>query len=437
MSMWPLKNGLVARMDFHTKWQHNNVKIRASTVLLVAAVAAGIFAAAGCGDDDEPRPSPTPPATSTGPAGETPAATATPAATPLPTVSPESLKLLAVEVATGRNVPLGVGFGRGSAWSRDSSLVAVAGAGLAIGTTQGTPFVQLVNDECFDVEWSPVANYVAAACGERVVAFDASGKLLMQQPVARTAWSGTLPIVHWSPDGQTVAFGPVGGVVMLTRLDGALSQVGGSYTDMEWLPDGRLVSIALPSYQAAATFRIHNPEKGYSPVAEFVTPSRAYNAGIDSSGSYVAYGVYGGTAKPDSRILPSSVHVVRVADGQEVASFADAYLSEYNSPSFTSNGEELLVAMDVCGPGWSIDVGRLDGTTTRVASGGSMAMKFSPDGKQVAFTSGTTLWVVPGDGSTAPRQLAEDVHGPAGFEWSPDSRWITMPPFFGGFGQCP
>jgi hypothetical protein len=55
----------------------------------------------------------------------------------------------------------------------------------------------------------------------------------------------------------------------------------------------------------------------------------------------------------------------------------------------------------------------------------------------VGFTRGTELWVVGVDGSTPARRLAEGVHGPAGFEWSPDSTSISYQPFFGGYDQCP
>jgi hypothetical protein len=138
------------------------------------------------------------------------------------------------------------------------------------------------------------------------------------------------------------------------------------------------------------------------------------------------------------RILPSTFSVVRIGDSRVVATFEGAYASNYNRASFTPDGGTVAMVFDLCRPEtWTLDAGRIDGTRTTLAEGGSMAAKFSPDGQWLGFTRGVELWAVPSDGSAPARRLADEVHGPAGFEWSPDSRWITAVPYFGGFGQCP
>jgi Tol biopolymer transport system component len=132
--------------------------------------------------------------------------------------------------------------------------------------------------------------------------------------------------------------------------------------------------------------------------------------------------------------------VIGLPSGQEVRTFSGyaSYLAAGNGPTaFSPNGGSVLMQTDFCKPPtWSLDVAGVDGSVRTIAQGSFMVTKFSPDGSLVAYTSGTQLWVVASDGSSAPRRLATGVHGPAGFEWSPDSRWISVPPFFGGFDQC-
>lgn len=203
----------------------------------------------------------------------------------------------------------------------------------------------------------------------------------------------------------------------------------------QWLPDGRLLTFEQPTYRDAATIRVHDPAKDYAVVTTAVTRAGAQGLGIDREGNYAAFGVYGPPAASGlPRILPSNVVVVRIADGQEVATFP-AYPG-YETIDFSPDGRSVLMQTDLCGPGWSLAVGALDGSIRAITRGSFMVTKFSPDGSQVGFTRGTELWVVANDGNTPARRLAEGVHGPAGFEWSPDGKWITVPPYFGGFDQC-
>lgn len=395
-----------------------------------------VLALAGCSGKDE---SPAPPATASTAAtlSPTPPSTSTPAPTPLPTVSATTLGLRAVEVSTGRNVTLPVEFGRASAWSRDSSLVAVAGAGLAVGRTDGTPFRNFWPADCYGVEWAPNADTVGAICKDVAAIFDASGRVVASVPVSNASFSSKLPLVAWSPDGKLLAYGPIDGAIRFLVASGQPpAEIKGAFTVFQWLTDGRLVSFEQPYYQSPAVVRLHAAAAPFGATAEFTTPAEAYGVGVDPRTGLLAYALLG-SQRPASRVLESMVYLVRLDPLQAVATFENAYLAEYTSgPSFGLGGR--LAAMgNFCEPAsWSVDALSPDGTRSLVASGGAMRIKFSPDGRWVAFTRGITLWVVAADGSSAPRQLADEVHGPAEFWWSPDSRWISVPPFFGGFDQC-
>lgn len=104
---------------------------------------------------------------------------------------------------------------------------------------------------------------------------------------------------------------------------------------------------------------------------------------------------------------------------------------------FAPDGREVLVQTDVCQPQWGLAAAHRDGTLTQLVQGADPRVAvYSPDGKLVAYTTALELWVVPADGSAAPLRLATQVHGPAGFAWSPDGARIVFWPFSGGFGAC-
>lgn len=405
-------------------------------ILCWLALAAAV-ALSACSDKDAP-PATAAPESATSTVPPTAESTATPLPTPLPTVPASTLGLRAVEVATGRNVTLPVEFGRASAWSRDSTYVAVAGAGLAVGRTDGTPFRNFWPSACFGVEWSPTADVVGAICRDAAVMFDASGRLMVSVPVSNASFSSKQPSVAWSPDGKLLAYGPVDGAIRFLVASGQPpSELKGTFTGFQWMTDGRLVSFEQPYYQYPAVVRLYAAAPGFNVIAEFTTPAEAYGVGVDPRTGLLTYALYGPRIG-SRRVLSSTVYTVRLADGQAVATYDNAYLAEYASgPSFGLDGH-LAAMSNFCEPtSWSIDILARDGTRATVDRGGAMRIKFSPDGRWVAFTRGVTLWVVVSDGSSAARQIADDVHGPAEFWWSPDSKWISVPPYFGGFDQCP
>lgn len=385
-----------------------------------------VLALAGCSGKEE---SPAPPATASTAAtlSPTPPSTSTPAPTPLPTVPATTLGLRAVEVSTGRNVTLPVEFGRASAWSRDSSLVAVAGAGLAVGRTDGTPFRLFWPSDCYDVEWSPTADLVGVICKDVVGIFDAAGNAVMRVPVSSASFLAKQPSVGWSFDGQLLAYGPVSGSLPILRL-GASHQpldVTGSFTGFQWLADGRLATFEQPDYRDPCIIRIFDPG-GTVAAVTYTTPDAAAGVALNPAGNLASFSV------PGSGL---TFAIVSITDGNQLVSLPGA-VSNYNGASFSRDGGRALMGSGFCTPDWLLESVGTDGSRLPLSKGSFMAAKFSPDGSQVAFTRGITLWVVAADGSSAPRQLADEVHGPAGFEWSPDSRWISVPPFFGGFDQC-
>lgn len=405
--------------------------------LSIIPLAAALLALSACSGRDDSKPHATTATTTATVATSTAAPTSPSSPTPLPTVPTPTLGLRVVEVASGRNITLPVEFGRASAWSRDSSFVAVAGAGLAVGRTDGTPFRSFWPTECYGVEWSPSADLVGAICKDAVVILGASGEVVVTAPVSNSSFSSKQPLVAWSPDGALLAYGPIDGRIRFLAVAGQPPpELDGTSTGFQWMADGRLVSFEQPYYQSPAVARLHDPGAAFRIAAEFTSPAGAYGTGVDARTGLLAYALYG-SQLPGSRVLESTTFLVNLVDGRNIATFENAYLAEYNSgPSFGLGGRLAAMANFCDPPSWTVDALYPDGTRSAIARGGAMRIEFSPDGKWLAFTRGITLWVAAVDGSVAPRQVADDVHGPAEFSWSPDSRWISIPPFFGGFDQC-
>ena len=107
----------------------------------------------------------------------------------------------------------------------------------------------------------------------------------------------------------------------------------------------------------------------------------------------------------------------------------------YSGPDWSPNGRKIAFTHVHKG---AVYVIRPDGSGRRALasmkwSGRTWRVKWSPDGRLIAFVSDDHLWVMNADG-TQPRKLAEgrvDNRGTrsADFAWSPDSRQIA-------FTQC-
>src|SRR5438445_7883429 len=107
------------------------------------------------------------------------------------------------------------------------------------------------------------------------------------------------------------------------------------------------------------------------------------------------------------------------------------------APAWSPDGSSIAVGRIVCEPGTEMPycggapgfletVQVADGSSKRlvsVASGLSMPL-WSPDGRRIAYTDDTGLYVVGADGSGALRLVEPEAGGPPGSlsraQWSPD-----------------
>lgn len=396
---------------------------------VVALASAVLLLSTACSGSDGGKPTPTP---SPGPAQPS-ATVSTPTATveviPTPVPGPA---FRAVAVAVDGSVPSRLGVGANASWAPDSSQVALASRDEGIVLVElrtGTRRI-IRPGPCQWVDWAPDGMRLAVNCAGRVQILEPGGREL-----SRYEGSGTLH--GWSPDGQRFAF--TDWRAPLTIYDG--SSWTGLDTDtfwFRWLDDGGIAVVSQPDEKRPATIRVLGAGPGYPITVERLTRAGAMprSVSVSPDGKTAAYGI----ANPNAGTgvhLDGTVVLLDLGTGEELAAVAASAPDYPSLPlEFAPDGSNVLVQTDVCRE-WNLAVLGLDGTLRQIAGpGGFYVVEYSPDGSLVAFTRGTELWVVPSDGKSPPRQLATGIHGPAGFEWSPDGKWLAVPDFFGGFGAC-
>jgi hypothetical protein len=208
---------------------------------------------------------------------------------------------------------------------------------------------------------------------------------------------GIISSPAWSPDGRTLAFWRVpepgtapAGLYVIDRTGGEPRLLYGSdlpIQDISWSPDGgRIAFVAL--------------EPAAGGLLE-LAPRAAYTVAADGS---------------DLREIPLGGIVQDLAWSPDGSALA---VTELASPGGDRLGEDIyLVDLET-------------GTETRLTDdGGSSEPAWSPDGRQIAFTSsGQTrlrgLFVMNADGTGRERLTFPD--GADGSPtWSPDGRWIAV-----------
>ena len=189
----------------------------------------------------------------------------------------------------------------------------------------------------------------------------------------------------WSPDGRVIAttssqFGAAD-VVVVPAAGGdvrRVTSVPGAAIPVGWFPDGDRLAV-LVTQDGSYSARVFSLSTGAD--QPLIPGETRLHLGTPSpDGAHIAY-----------LVIEGSRSTLWLADGDG------------------RNGQAL--------------------TTEGFESPTGNIIQWSPDSRQVAFTSrrtGTTdVWAVATDGS-APRQLTRDVRNDFGEGWSPDGRWVSF-----------
>ena len=388
-----------------------------------AALGAAVFLTfTACSDDDAARPTPV---------AETPALPPTATASPSQLAEPTAAtgpKMRAVNIEDGRDLSLPV-LGASSAWSPDSKRLAVANReeGLVLVDVSAATRTVVRAGPCRWVEWSS-AGELAAECGDRIYILDPTGRVVSD-------YGGKADYHAWAKAGGRLAFASWMGPIFL--YDGS-SWVGFDCACLwiGWLNQGGIAMVSQPDPKSEALVRVLDTAPGYPILTELKTRVGANSVSVSPDGTRVSYAIVDLPPQPRGTFA-ATVYLVNLLTGAESSFRANPQMYPNAPLEFSPDSTAVLVQTGVCEPGkWKMALARSDGVLETLAGGTFGVVKFSPDGKRIGFTRGTELWVLEFATGAQPKRLAEGIHGPAGFVWSPDSKWMAAPSFFGGFGAC-
>ena len=291
---------------------------------------------------------------------------------------------------------------------------------------------------------APAAGDAAGAAVSAASSF-AADAISAAELVDLTAAVGGSQPPKWSPDGSRITFVSGGGLGSVSTEDGAfeiltedlsLSGVGTlGAPQPNWSPDGRW--IAYTSDKSGA------PDIWLWSAVE----GDGMRAGVDVQLTRLSARANGLAWSPDGTRIAFSgdrfgnmdIWTVSVPDGK-VSRLTDDPLYE-GYPSWTPDGSRLLyVRMDDRWVDHDVIEVDPDGKNPRTvvqdrgffdyrAGRAFASARVSPDGETVLFRSQSSgwlnFWVVPRDGSGAPRQIAASDYDQSDARWSPDGSWIS------------
>jgi hypothetical protein len=250
------------------------------------------------------------------------------------------------------------------------------------------------------------------------------------QPVALNA----RPLA-WSPDGKRLLVQVEGAGPAVLLLDQAVPRLytlpvglGTGYTG--WLSDTRLLAIQTAGTLPPPTAQIVDIS-GASPI---VTPFPAIvgmtNLSFSPDGSRVAV----------AELAPPGVAVYEAAGMRRLASFPGTTVGDtpnVGSTRWSSDSQRILLTAGHCTARERTVMGDIaSGKLTDVLQFGAYSVALSPDSRLLAYTAGKQIFVMPVDGSSAPREVFSHVWGPAPIAWSGDGRTLAFLHFMGGYGRC-
>lgn len=224
---------------------------------------------------------------------------------------------------------------------------------------------------------------------------------------------------RWSRDGNFVAFDamPAGDgrrKCFVIAADGSVLREFGGHAMPDWSPDDKRIAFQVSSGDDGEMIVVQNQDgQGRVEIGPGMAPCWS------PDGSKLAVS--------DGQML----HVIDLADGEDVALFDEPFFELLNGFDWSPDGKRLAVAVRTA-PGAQRQLlfvsaeGAAKGVTTRLRGNLGGFVSFSPDGRELVFSTNNTLHIVNVGGGAAPRPVPGQRGKNRNPDWSPDGKMIVF-----------
>ncbi len=125
------------------------------------------------------------------------------------------------------------------------------------------------------------------------------------------------------------------------------------------------------------------------------------------------------------------LYAIDLVTNDQVALFKDPYFELFRGYDWSPDGKRLAVAVrTTAGAKRQLMIvsaeGSAKGVTMRMKSNLGGHVSFSPDGKQLVYSTDNTIHIVDVEGTKPPRKVAGQLGKNRNPDWSPDGKWIVF-----------
>jgi TolB protein len=225
---------------------------------------------------------------------------------------------------------------------------------------------------------------------------------------------------RWSRDGKRVAFDalPVGGgdrKCFIVKFDGTDLQQVGAQAMPDWSPDDKQLTFQqYPATGGRAHVFVQNLDgQGLVDIAQGASPRWSPDGGK--------------LAMSDGKQLST----IDLVTSEEVPLFEEPFFELFRGFAWSPDGKRLAVAVRTAdGAKRQLMIVSADGAgkgvTLRMKSNLGGHVSFSPDGKQLVFSTDNSIHILDVDGKSPPRRVPSQRGKNRNPDWSPDGQWIVF-----------
>ena len=224
---------------------------------------------------------------------------------------------------------------------------------------------------------------------------------------------------RWSHDGNFVAFDamPAGGgrrKCFVIAADGSVLQVIDGNALPSWSPDDKRLAFQVTSRDGRDSIVVQNLDgQGRAEIGPGTSPSWS------PDGSKLA--------ASDGRML----RIIDLLNGVNVDLFDEPFFELFDGFDWSPDGKRIAVVVRAA-PGVQRQLlfvsaeGTAKGVSTRLRGNVGGFVSFSPDGRELVFSTNSTMYIVNVRGGASPRPVPGQRGKNRDPDWSPDGKMIVF-----------